>query len=90
VVTCDALMQCRVTISTRQACKEHSLEITERAGYSFIAFWHLNQVVIYNRTAGLFPVQANGVQWVNTLDKSVNLLCECRITSEVKFGVTLS
>jgi hypothetical protein len=30
----------------RQTCEEDSLEITERAGYNFIAIWHLNEVVI--------------------------------------------
>jgi hypothetical protein len=63
-------------IGARQTCEEHSLEIIERAAYNFIAIWHLNQVVFQNRKAGLLPVRANAVQWVNALAIGFNFLCK--------------
>jgi hypothetical protein len=63
-------------VDPRQTCEEHSFKITERAGYNFIAIWHLDQVVFQNRTAGLLPVWTNAVQWVNTLAIGFNFLCE--------------
>lgn len=60
----------------RRTCEVHPLEIFECARHDFVAFWNLDQVVLQDGTAGLLPVWADSVQWVDSLSVSVDSVRE--------------